>query len=325
MLNPLTGTQLFKGQIANISVIAVLIALMFFSSSPAHAQEENVIAVISEQKSQYLSTYTHAREILAEKGFKVQGYLLASLNKANLDALAKRPSVRFMAIGSQAARVLNKQLPRKLQLTYCMVSDPASHGLTHGRRIAGVSIDVPVRKQFDLIRQAKPATERVGMIYDSRNTMSKKLLEMAKADLPAGWELAAFDLAAFDGIPEAINALFNQPVDIVWTGLDDAVYNAGSLRALLLASIRNRVPVFGFSVGAVRAGALLGVGVTPTAQGRQLAELTAKRIPPPQMNRQQETIIEPEFEIAVNVTVSKHLRISLPASMMSTADHVFGK
>ena len=51
--------------------------------------------------------------------------------------------------------------------------------------------------------------------------------------------------------------------------------NSSSMVAKPGRGLRTNVPVFGFSPAFVRAGALVGVGVDPAAQGQQAATLTA--------------------------------------------------
>jgi ABC-type uncharacterized transport system substrate-binding protein len=90
--------------------------------------------------------------------------------------------------------------------------------------------------------------------------------------------------------------------------------------------LRRRVPVFGFSPAFVRAGALIGVGIDPHAQGRQAGELvrlslarspTADSIP-------NAVRLAPTYQLAVNLTVARKLGVTLPAEFIAHADQVFG-
>ena len=59
------------------------------------------------------------------------------------------------------------------------------------------------------------------------------------------------------------------------------------MRTLLLAGIRKKIPVWGFSTAFVRAGALIGVGVEPRSQGAQAAEILVKLLDDPASLKEQ--------------------------------------
>lgn len=107
----------------------------------------------------------------------------------------------------------------------------------------------------------------------------------------------------------ALQRVTTDPAVLVATP-DNEVFNSYSLQNVLLATYRQRSPVLGFSPAYVRAGAVLGLYVTPAQIGRQAAEmakavLAGAPLPQPQTPRY--------FEIGTNPQVAHSLGIDLEA------------
>ena len=114
-----------------------------------------------------------------------------------------------------------------------------------------------------------------------------------------------------------------QRVDMVWTAPDSTLYDTASVRALLLAALRTNTPVFGYSTAFVKAGALVGIGVDPEAQGQQAATLALQllkgagdaktsRVNPPE-----------NFQIAVNLIVASQIGVQLPPEFVQRATYTY--
>ncbi len=223
-----------------------------------------------------------------------------------------------VAIGTPAAVWAHGNLPPDAKLVYCMVAGPDDTVLAQPPLAHGVATDVPIAEQIALIARALPDARRIGLLHRS-DANGERLAATMRASLPAGWEVEA---VAVDGPAnaESIDAVLKRRVDLVWTSTDGGVYNEAAVKALLLGALRRRVPVFGFSPAFVRAGALLGVGIDPVAQGRQAAAIArqvAAATPAAPVRP------APRFDIAVNMVVAKKLGIDLPAEVVDSAVHVF--
>jgi ABC-type uncharacterized transport system substrate-binding protein len=72
----------------------------------------------------------------------------------------------------------------------------------------------------------------------------------------------------------------------------------------------------------VRAGALLGVGVEPAAQGRQAADLVIKTIKDPGGFKMQ-SIAPDRFQIGVNLIVAEQIGVEIPDSVSHRATFVY--
>ncbi len=273
---------------------------------------------------------------------QVETEILARLEKANyaartvlLDQLTqKRESMdpaadAVIAVGTDAAVWLNGSAEITAPLIYCMVPDPRAAGLCRsrqGRCTCGVSVNVPLASQFRLISEALPKARSLGMLYRLDEQESSKLPRAVQDALPPGWRLHAVAVDKHDSVAQAIEELLGRDIDLVWTGPDAAVYNVPTIRSLLLTAMRRNVPVFGFSPALVRAGALLGIGIDPAGQADQIMELLERVLGegrrPPAQTQPAKLMLEPRFEIAVNLIVAEKLSIKLPEALVKRARHV---
>lgn len=238
--------------------------------------------------------------------------------------LAEKPRV-VTAIGTEAALSLSRRLPADVPLTYCMVADSTAAGLTSRVGAAGVCIDVPLAEQFRIIAEALPRTRAVGMLYQPDSSRSNALVEQVRRELPANWRLIAIALNDHETVADAVNTLFREKIDVVWTAADSAVYDTVTVRAVLLTSLRHKVPVFGFSSGFVRAGALLGVSIDPGEQGEQCAEITAELLEASSDHATRDGaerslgVIAPRFRLEVNQAVADMIGVDLPQRLLQRA------
>jgi ABC-type uncharacterized transport system substrate-binding protein len=124
------------------------------------------------------------------------------------------------------------------------------------------------------------------------------------------------DLDQSSSATNGIDAMIDEGVDIVWTAADPSVYNSALVKALLLRSIREHVPVFGFSHALVRAGSPLGVGFTPQSQGTRAAQLLR--------NKEAGLHESSESVPAINLTALSRIDLQLNPEFMRKVDVRFG-
>jgi putative ABC transport system substrate-binding protein len=280
-----------------------------------------VVIVASGAAKPYLEAQRAAQESLAAAGHRCLAIQLEDLSDAKLRQLASDRPDAALAIGSGAAAALHRRLDPSVRLIYCMVADPDGAGLTSGRTAHGVSTQVPLKAQFELIAQALPNARVVGTLYRDKTQKGQQFLYEVRAALPDGWRLEAVAVDESASVAKALEELFSRKADIVWTVPDATIYDAAAIRALLLEALRRGVPVYGFSGPFVHAGAMLGMGVDPAAQGRQAAELTLRILgqgaAPPGP-----AVEPPRTRIILNAVVAERLSVELPKALLAKAGEV---
>lgn len=308
--------------------IAILPLLLIVLASLSHASE--IVIVSSNEAAPYIKAQNALEKHLAGEGYTTQAIMLTELRN-KMDSVMSDDTKALVAVGSPATIWLHKRVSPPVLLTYCMVANPAGAALDKDPPVLGISTDVPIKSQFKLISEALPRARCVGMLYRSKTEKGKFFLKRVKANLPKGWILEAVAIDKHNTVAEAIRELFKRDIDIVWTFPDSSIYNRATVRTLLLASIRKKVPVFGYSPAFVKAGSLLGIAINPETQGKQAATLThqllcrqGKAPGESDVNSKKELRREAvKFEIALNLIVAEQLSIDLPESLEKRAKHIF--
>jgi len=302
-----------------IALLAWLAALFLVGA----ARADDIVIVLSGDAAPYAQAEGGFKTKFAEENSSIRTILLSEVTDKGIEeSLGKSPRA-VVAIGTPAAIYLHKNLPQPIPLIYCMVANPARVGLTEGRPAVGVTIDVPYAPQFSLIAQADPKVRTLGMLYRSSETDAREQVKLVEEALPNGWKLEAVAVEDYGSVAEAIDALTSRHIDVVWTNLESGIYETATVRTLLLDGLRENLPVFGFSPAFVRAGALVGIGVDPVAQGQQAAVLAMRLLRNPADESIPRSEAPEQFQIAVNLIVADKLGVQLPSDLIDRATYVF--
>src|ERR1035437_2737781 len=147
--------------------LTLSVTLAFLAQSCASATE--VVIVLSGREAPYAAAQEEAAKRLGEAGHSVTTVQMTEVTKDTV--VAKKVDV-YLAIGTKAAVLLPDLAKPPAQLVYCMVSQPAKAGLTEGAPASGISTDVPLRAQFELIQKAMSGAKTIGMLYCSNDSSS---------------------------------------------------------------------------------------------------------------------------------------------------------
>jgi ABC-type uncharacterized transport system substrate-binding protein len=280
----------------------------------------DVVIVRSSDAAPYRQADAVFTRRLSGPGCKVRSVLVKELADSGIgSAISTTDTV--VAIGTPAAVWLHSQLPEGVELVYCMVTSAEDAGLLKGSPCWGVSMEVSEGEQFKLIAEALPSAHSVGLLYHSDTAAGREMLQRFRDSLPGGWQVNAVAVNDFASMAEAVDALIQRNVDVIWTQADFKLYDAAAVRELLTAALRAKIPVWGFSPAFVRAGALIGVGVDPESQANQASDLIAAI-------RQNKASTEKSqhptnYQIAVNLIVAEQLNIQIAADLVNRAKFVF--
>ncbi len=304
-----------------MTILITLLSLWTgFSAQPGG---EEVWILISSEAGPYREAATRLQLRLRERELDSRVSTLESLTRKALEYRVLQGNTAVVSIGSRAARAVQELAVARAIHIYCLVSDPESLGLLDAPVSHGVSIQVPLVQQLVLIEEALPETHQVGLLCRSPASGEGCGGEL-KAALPAGWEAFPVDMGATPTAAEAIDRLLETRVDVVWMTADSEVFNRATIRALLLGSVRRRVPVFGYSESCVKAGALFGISIEPSDQADQAFDILWELRSRAETSRSEEPALrqDPRFRIVWNENVADLLRVKLPASIRKRAREV---
>ncbi len=166
------------------------------------------------------------------------------------------------------------------------------HALKQGS-ISAVYLDEPWRRQAGLLSTVLPQRKRIGVLYSANQDIAGLKSELARRhDI-----LVARHLGGKDTLSVDLDDVLNES-DVLLAVPDSGIYNANSIRNILMSSYRRGIPLVGFSDAYVRAGALCAIFSTP----EQLAEQTAGAVA--SYARTQE-LPEPQFPIQYSIAVNR--------------------
>ncbi len=289
----------------------------------AEARSLRVAVVLSSAARPYTATWTRAQTELTEAGHKPSMFLLEALQKAG----AKLPEVdAYLAVGSPAAVWLDARLPAKTPMVFCMVAWPGQTSLTDETPRAGVAATVAIARQLELIGQALPGEQKIGMLTRSDSQLSRWMVKSVALSLPRRWEMVAVAIDKHKTPADAINALMNEKPTVVLATVDANIYSVPVIRTLLLEALRHRVAVMGFSAGFVQAGALLGTDIDPEAQAAQAVGLLVRLYGTDKPAKAGDIAAEaPKFDIAVNQIVAERIQRPLSRKLVESARYVYAR
>jgi ABC-type uncharacterized transport system substrate-binding protein len=184
------------------------------------------------------------------------------------------PPDLVVAFGSAAASAAAKQAGETPLIASMVLLDNEIESLRAGRPgrpSAAVVLDVPPTLAFARLRAAFPDRRRVAVVYNP-NRAPWDPAEFASAARAHGIALEMVPCTEPRCVLDAVASRRGR-ADLLWCLPDAALYPPATVTPLLLASIRARVPIVGFSESFVAAGALAGFYADQWDVGRQTAEL----------------------------------------------------
>jgi putative tryptophan/tyrosine transport system substrate-binding protein len=174
-----------------------------------------------------------------------------------------------------------------------------------GRTVSIIPVHVPLPTLLEHVKRVFPKKPRLGMIYNPAipESTPETLKSAAEA---AGFKLRIAECSGPAQLLQIMQSLKDQ-VDVLLCFPDATLYNSATIKPLVLASLRFRLPLVGFSESFVRAGAALGIYPNFHEIGVQTAELVQKALNGQAASRVEETR---KFKMAVNQNITRLLGLS---------------
>jgi putative ABC transport system substrate-binding protein len=238
--------------------------------------------------------------------------LIREINDSKPDAV--------LAIGTEAA-LLARDNVKETPVIFTMVLSPLESGVADsverpGENITGVSLDIPIEEQFDVLKRVLPGIRKVGMLYDV-DTKRKMAREASTAAAREGLTIIAKGIRSRTEISQGLDEVLVD-ADCLWGGVDPMIYNPSTASQIILTTIKKHVPFMAFSANFVRAGALMALECDYFEIGRQTAEVAANIF----KGRKPSSIPvgSPKKTILViNMSTARNIGVSIPADLLKDA------
>jgi ABC-type uncharacterized transport system substrate-binding protein len=178
--------------------------------------------------------------------------------------------------------------------------------------ISAIYLDQPIKRQIAMIAAVLPEAKKIGLLFSA----SADVVSYRKAIVEKRLGLFEQKLASPASLFRDLESVLENS-DVLLSLPDPEVYNSLSMRNILLATYRSKIPLAGFSPAYVKAGALCAVYSTQSQVAAQAVLLsrqfvTAGVLPAPQYPR--------EFEVLINHQVANSLGIHVRENSVLTQE-----
>ena len=177
--------------------------------------------------------------------------------QALTDALRLKTFKIVATIGSEAAETVSGQHPSAGLIATATMPYLFSKEAARTRPVSVMPVQLTLSLVLENVKRVFPSKPRLGILRNP--TMPDSGLEaMRNAGESAGFTVKIVECTGPGQLLEALRSLKDQ-VDLVLCFPDAALYNSATIKPLVLASLRYRLPLIGFSESFARAGAVLAV------------------------------------------------------------------
>ncbi|MBP2280529.1 putative ABC transport system substrate-binding protein [Psychrobacter sp. PL19] len=212
-----------------------------------------------------------------------------------------------------------------IPIVYTAVSDPlgakliTADGKPFQDNLTGLSSQLPLEPQLDLLQKIKPSIKTIGYVYSPGEANSVSLRDDLKDALPArGLSLLDIPANRPTDIGMATRSLQGR-ADIIYTSFDNNV--ASAFEAMTQAANEIKMPIIASDEFSVQRGATAALGVNDYDFGRITGKMVYRIF-----NGEAVNTIKPEVMNELTLYVSpKHAKaqgVNLPADMLKNAINV---
>jgi putative ABC transport system substrate-binding protein len=269
-------------RLAAIGCIVVLLGVFVSAlASPVRAAKKIAIVSIDEEPTT-IRTIKGVKKSLDRSGFQIEYREIILTGHSGRDTqqltdLSKFDPTLFVTISSYATQVISATFPAK-PIIFANVMNPRASGFIEtmaypGGNITGAALDIPPDMQFKYFQRVVGKIKTMGVLYSSE---TENIIHQAKeAASERGINLVSLKVASEKEIPRAIDSLCKIS-DALWSVADHTVYTPQSTRHIVLQTLRNRIPMMGFSQELVEAGGLFTLDFDFKDVGRQAGEIASR-------------------------------------------------
>lgn len=312
-----------------IAVSWLFAIVLLFASAGTRAQTKSVTIFAYQQDETTQEAVESVREALRTSGFREGRNLKLTVADANgiperatnlaLELVRGRPDV-FVALTLPAAQALLTHTTR-IPVVFMDIMDPVASGLVanpgpSGTNVTGVLDTLPLQKRISLIKQVSGKARRIGVLYNPNDASSVSQVREFQEQLSAAGMIAIeVTVTRSSEVGSAARSLIEK-VDAFQTFTDVTV--SQSYSALAQVANEAKLPLFGWDVKDVRAGAVAALDLTDRDMG-----LAAGRLAVRILKGTNPGTIAPELianiPVYVNLQAASKQSVELNAALSKTA------
>lgn len=238
----------------------------------------------------------------------------AAAGKAHCQKFASSGCKVVFAVGKDAAKIAMTEMGG-VPVIFSMVMNPTEAGLK-GPNITGVSLDIPMVKQFEAFKSVVPKLKKIGLVY-SDETASSLAGEMQKAASKTGLTLSANKIASESDVPNVIRQL-KGTIDGLYLPPDRMVAQHDAFQFIALFTFENNLPFMAPTSRFVKKGALVALMIDYEDVGKQAGEMAKKILGGTAASA---VPVEPPRAtiLVLNQKTAETIGINIPPSLLETS------
>ena len=242
-----------------------------------------IVVLMSSDLDEYKLALDGFKDALSNSNIKFEINQISDIGDNNFNPkitneIRKLKPDLILGLGTKSANNLHTYI-NDIPVVFSMVLNPNFINSNHqsgknNKNITGVSLSIPVIKQFSTLKEMIPNLKTIGVIYNPYEN-SELIKEAQTAAKQLNLDLVAVDVSYEREVPMTLNNLIKY-VDVIWLIVDRMVNSVESRKNIILEGFRNDIPVMGLSEKVVRAGAAFAVSADYRNVGFQSGNLAVK-------------------------------------------------
>jgi len=305
----------------SLGAFALTLATPFAAGA---AEQKSVAATAIVEHPALDSVRDGVRAALEQAGYSGDNlkwqYQTAQGNTATAAQIARkfvgdRPDaiVAIATPSAQAVVASTKSVP----VVFAAVTDPVAAQLVRnwepsGSNVTGVSDELELDRQMELVKRVIPDAKRVGMVYNPGEANSVVVVERLRELLPEmGMTLIEAAAPRSVDVGSAARSLVGK-VDVIYTNTDNNVVSA--YESLVKVGMDTKTPLIASDTDSVKRGAIAALGIDYYQHGIQAGELVVRLLKgeepgsiAPQKTAELSLFINRSAAAAQGVTLSQEL------------------
>ncbi len=262
-------------------VLSVVLCSAFLGVAALHGAEvraPKVAVIVSRDIRPYVEAVEGMSVVLSESASaRVQVFSLEKFKGKSRDVLVQNLAGEkfdlFVAVGPEAVRFAAEEAAAvKIPWLYSMVLNPPK---VAGRAEAacGVPLDIPTKRQLEMVARGLPAVKRLGLLYDPRYNSEffmKAIADASSFDL----KIVPLKVSSKKDIPAVLKQQWEN-IDALWLIPDQTVISESIVQYIIKDALFKKIPVIGYNRFFYESGAAVAFVFDYEELGRQTGRLAA--------------------------------------------------
>lgn len=300
-------------EVLGTRVFLLALCLLLLGALPSYGNQRlpmKVAVIVSRHIGPYLEAVEGLQSVLSDhSGIETKVFSLEKLDAEEQRQLfggkeAKKFSA-FIAVGPAAASTVWKATEKDgIPTLYLMVLNPGKV-IGEKRTNCGISLNIPIQTQVEMIRQGLPGTKRLGLLYDPEyNADFFRRAESASSSLAL--EVLPLRVSSKKEIPSVLARHWDN-VDAFWLIPDRTIISEKIVKFVSKEAFLRKIPLIGYNRFFYETGAALAFIFNYRSLGEQCAHKVLRIA-----SGENCQSTPPRFEVWINKGVVEKLGLKHP-------------